>query len=129
MPHPAHLCVADRCQFHLATYVGQYIVSTVGEYWPERAVREIHAQVHDPEWLAKHRQCLDFDGRYRAHFGFEEIGGGRTYETMVFKASGSPRACCPFIVTGAEHDFAGYNDAATAREGHMALCLKWSVQL
>jgi hypothetical protein len=31
MRHPAHFIGAGDCQFFLATYVGTYIVSTVGE--------------------------------------------------------------------------------------------------
>lgn len=45
--HPAHFICGDKCRFHLATKVGKYLVSTVGELWPERRVREIHAEVHD----------------------------------------------------------------------------------
>jgi hypothetical protein len=31
--HAGHLCVADRCRFHLCTEVGQYVISTVGDYY------------------------------------------------------------------------------------------------
>ena len=69
---PGHLCVAKWCRFHLCTKVGKYLVSTVGEY--------IHPYSHgfkserdEGEWLNKNL------------FG-EEIGFGRKFETMVFRA-------------------------------------------
>jgi len=46
MPHAAHLMVGNDCRFHLATYVGGYIVSTVGEYLPGEAACEIRAKAH-----------------------------------------------------------------------------------
>ena len=88
MPHPAHFICSDRCKFVLATYVGKYIVSTVGEMWSERIVREIHADVHNLKWLLenKHLKGDSFDFAYFKKFGYQEIGAGRLYETMVFKA-------------------------------------------
>jgi len=44
MPHAGHLIVSSDCRFHLNTYVGGYIVSTVGEYFPDEGVREIFAE-------------------------------------------------------------------------------------
>src|SRR5689334_22405875 len=129
----AHLCVSRWCRFHLATLVGDYLVSTVGEYFPERASREIHASVKDPKWLAanRHRKGDDFDFHYFKRFGFEEIGFGRTYETFVFRA-GAPcmeeicgRCGLPGI-DGSELDSEGYNNAGDATRGHMAMCEKWS---
>lgn len=131
--HAAHLVVSRLCQFHLATKVGDYLVSTVGEYWPSRSSREIHAEVHDPTWLAKnrHRKGDDFDHAYMQRFGFEEIGVGRKYETVVFKATSRCTAdgcgCnlpIPDDWTGL--DFGSYNDAGSATRGHYAICEKWS---
>lgn len=59
MPHAGHFCGANECNFRLNTYVGGYIVSTVGEYCP----------------IIKLGKST-----------FEEIGRNRLYETMVFKA-------------------------------------------
>lgn len=28
-----HFCAADSCRFHLATFIGDYLVSTVGDYY------------------------------------------------------------------------------------------------
>ncbi len=98
MPHPGHFIASDRCLFRLATRVGPVIVSTVGEYRP----------VNSKE-------------------GFVSIGCGRLYETMVFKAIRDKGSCCEWKIDVSEElDATGYNDAVKAREGHMALCLKWS---
>ena len=131
MGHCGHLIVGHNCRFHLSTYLGNgYLVSTVGEYWPERAVREIHAEVHDPQWLAANRQLRGdyFDAAYMEHFGFEQIGMDRLYETMVFKAKKSDECgACPYTMTDAHNlDFGGYNDPKDALEGHYLMCEKWS---
>lgn len=134
MPHNAHLIIGHQCRFHLATYVGKYIVSTVGEWWPDRRAREIHAHVYDKEWLGQNQNLLGdtFDLAYFKRFGFEEIGSGRTYESMVFKARPSTRTddnyqCCPWeIIVSESVDFNGYNNATEAYRGHLKLCAKWS---
>lgn len=131
--HPGHLIVGDSCRFHLATQVGEFLVSTVGEYWPERPVREIHAEVHDPAWLIEnvHRRGDDFDAAYMRRFGYEEIGYNRKYETMVFKAgvpcTAEECGCGIPEIVGSELDATGYNDAGSATRGHMEMCRKWAV--
>lgn len=132
MPHAGHLIVSSHCQFHLNTYVGNFIVSTVGEWWPERPVREIHAQVHDPKWLVENQHLKGdyFDVAYMKRFGFEEIGADRLYETMVFKAQKEANPeyqCCPYTqISGESVDMEGYNDRAEAFRGHYELCMKYS---
>lgn len=127
----AHFICGDRCQFHLATQVGRYLVSTVGEMWSERSSREINARHADPAWLAEHEQLKGdfFDAAYMKRFGFEEIGYQRKYETMVFKA-GKPCTCGCGIpkISGDSLDFAPYNDAKSATAGHMRLVKKWSTK-
>lgn len=116
----------------MATKVGRYMISTVGEYWPERAVREIHASIHDPKWHAEnnYRKGDDYDYAYKKRFGFEEIGYLRKYETMVFKAKKMPvegcKACTHCIEVTTNYAFEGYNDAKSAREGHMKYCLEFA---
>ena len=129
----AHFICGRWCRFHLATKVGPWLVSTVGEYWPDRGVREIHAQIHDSAWLLTNgdRQGDDFDAAYMRRFGFEDIGYQRKYETMVFLA-GDPCAvegcACglPSLASGTERDFAPANTARAATENHRALCAKWA---
>lgn len=33
--HAGHLLVASMCRFHLCTQVGRYLISTVGDYYPD----------------------------------------------------------------------------------------------
>jgi hypothetical protein len=66
--YPQHLCVRQKCRFHLSTDVGEYIVSTIGSYFP------------DP------------DGE------MEEVGLDRFFETFVFPNEGpNPCGCCVSI--------------------------------
>lgn len=130
--HAAHLIVGHDCRFHMTTVVGKYLVSTVGEYWPPRSVREIHAKYNDPAWLDanQHLKGDYFDAAYMQRFGFETIGCDRKYETMVFLA-GNPCAskscgCGLPSISGSELDFGGYNDARSASRGHYALCAKYA---
>lgn len=97
MPHAAHFISYFNCQFRLATYVGGYIVSTLGEFKENPSGKNL------------------------------PLGASRTYETMVFKAKKSNNDCCPYVPRELKHvDFEGYNDAGAAYKGHMKLCSKWS---
>lgn len=123
MPHPGHFICASDCRFHLNTYVGGYIVSTVGELLPDSGSWDIYAKTKNIvlEGMGDARRA-DFINRV----GYVDIGYDRKYETMVFKAMKSTRICCPWKMTADEQDFLGYNDADAAFKGHMKLCLKWS---
>ena len=103
---PAHFCCAPWCCFHLATEVGKYVVSTVGEYFPP------HATERDrPEKPTN-------------------IGCDRLYETMVFKKDKGRCKCgcgAPMIKL-TELDFLPYNGRKEANKGHMDLCKKWSLK-
>lgn len=131
MPHAGHLCVGIDCRFHLSTYVGKYLVSTVGEYWPSRSGREIYAKIYDPKWLEENFSRLgdDFDSAYMKRFGYVKIGCDRKYETMVFKAKKyeEKNSCCPWRMgNGTVFDMSGYNEPADACMGHLKMCQKWS---
>lgn len=100
MPHAGHFILGDKCKFRMATYVGKYIVSTVGE--------------------------LKSRGDSGEN-GWGRIGSDRTYETFVFKAKKSKNDCCPFVMADAsEIDSDGYNDQKSAYKGHLRLCEKWN---
>lgn len=111
-----HFICGQWCRFHLTTQVGTYLVSTVGEY-----VHPHHgagSEQGEAEWLKK-------------NWPGEDIGYGRKYETMVFRAGNpcdSPRCggCGLPQIDGAELDCNGYNNAGDATRGHMALCEKWA---
>lgn len=107
-----HFCCGAWCRFHLCTKVGPWIVSTVGQYVHPR--NSGSNEKIEREWLA-------------ANPNGEEIGLGRFYETMVFKADGVCECGCgqPNIVPN-ELDSGCYNDMVSAREGHMRLCSKWA---
>jgi hypothetical protein len=125
MPHPAHFIGGRDCQFHLSTLVGDYIVSTVGEYHPDKEVRAIHAKVSG---VVIEGRGDEWDYNFFKRFGYMDIGRDRKYETMVFRAKPSEERCCPFAIDldGGETDFAGYNSAEDATKGHNELCVKWS---
>lgn len=130
MGHPAHFICARDCKFFMATKVGKYIISTVGEYLPDYQIREIYADSRGIELKGKGDARL---ADYMKKIGFEDIGLDRKYETMVFKAVKSEtkgkHACpgCPFqIESGSNLDEEYYNTAKDAYEGHYKLCNKWA---
>lgn len=126
MPHPGHFIAARDCRFFLNTYVGNYIVSTVGEYFPDSQVREIHADSRGIKLEGRgDARAADFLKKC----GFIELGLNRIYETMVFAAQKAEDGCCPYRQrSGIDVDFAGYNDAGDAHRGHLAMCEKWADQ-
>lgn len=133
MPHPAHFICSDKCKFFLSTKVGKYIISTVGEFWPERVSREIHAEIRDLAWHKKNNSLIgdEYDREYFDRFGYEEISCGRKYETMVFlsKKTTKEYGCeaCPFIIESGENiDMDGYNKPEEAYRGHIKMCTKYS---
>lgn len=105
MPHAGHFICAYQCHFKLNTYVGGYIVSTVGEM---ANTNEFHKKLKTNDW--------------------EEIGVGRKYETMVFKAKKSKDKCCSYeaIIAGGEIDIKGYNKSEDAYKGHLKMCNKYA---
>jgi len=119
-----HLIVGSYCRFHLCTQVGEFLVSTVGEYFPPEGVREILASQRGVT-LAGRGDARERD--YIKKLGFEEIGAGRTYETMVFRTTGdvchTPECGCGLpTVDYSELDVNGYTTAGAATIGHLELC-------
>lgn len=100
MPHAGHFICADQCKFRLYTYVGGYVVSTVGEMVS-------HINPEQKEW--------------------EDLGFNRKYETYVFKAKKVKNDCCKYVPSDfSEIDSLGANDQKTAMKNHIELCNKWS---
>lgn len=131
MGHAGHFMGGAECRFHLTTYLGNgYLVSTVGEWWPQREIREIHAAALDPKWYEanRHLNGISFDDAYRVQFGFREIWYDRLYETMVFKADSSDECdACPYAMSDVHGlDVKRYKDAGEAQKGHYAMCKRWS---
>lgn len=100
----AHYICGPWCRWHLATVVGPWLVSSVGEYVPRNGDR--------------------------AGSDIETIGADRFYETMVFRAKRcecGERGCAGWrIANGNNVDFAAANTAAEASANHMAMLNKWS---
>jgi hypothetical protein len=111
-----HFICGRWCRFHLLTRVGGYIVSTIGEYLhPSRGKGN---EMAEEEYLAKN--------------GFDDIGCGRKYETLVFRF-GKPcdeKECgkcgMPTPSDWTEIGGGSYNDAGSATRGHMKLCEKYA---
>jgi hypothetical protein len=127
--HVGHLIVGQWCRFHLCTKVGPWLVSTVGEYVPDEAVREISCQSRG---IVLEGRGDDRLADYMRKVGFEDIGAGRKYETMVFRL-GTERCSVASCACGMpqpsswnELDGDGYNNAGDARRGHMAMCERWA---
>ncbi len=129
MPHAGHLIIGQHCRFRLNTHVNGYIISTVGEYVPDSAVRKILRECRgiktDKIGDEEERDFILQTGGYRGYG--DDIGYDRKYETMVFKGRKSKHKCCPYeMVSPSNVDFAGYNLAADAYKGHLRLVKKYS---
>jgi hypothetical protein len=110
-----HYICGQWCRFHLATMVGPWLVSTIGEY-----VHPLHSKGNEKdeaEWM-------------RVNWPGEDIGCGRKYETMVFKAGArcTKKGCeCNMpAIGGSELDIHGYQTRGQAQAGHLQMCKKWS---
>ena len=126
-----HLIVGSDCRFHLATLIGPWWVSTVGEWLPDSNSWDIYARKVGgipPDLRGDDRRAW-----FLKHVGYVEIGAGRTYETMVFRADPEQRCerdeCnCgqPEIVSWSELDSDVYSERGDAQRGHYALCERWA---
>lgn len=125
MPHPAHFICSHDCKFFLSTKIGKYIISTVGEYFPDSQIREIYAKIKKVqlEGIGDARRA-----DYMKKIGFEDIGVGTKYETMVFLSKKSPTCkACPFVISsGSNIDQNNYKDPQEAYKGHIKMCLKYA---
>ena len=65
--HAGHLIISAKCRFHLNTRIGDYRISTVGDYFPDGADTP------------------------------QEIGARRTHETFVFRVSGPGGGDCDWL--------------------------------
>ncbi len=135
-----HLCVADWCRFHLCTQIGPFLVSTVGEYVPEEAVREIHCHVRGivlngrgDERLADYMRQVGYQELGAKEYRDGVIGPGRTYETMVFRTTGevcheAGCGCGLPRINGESLDMRGYHTAGAATIGHLEFCRQYAAE-
>lgn len=129
---PGHLIVAEDCRFHLATVIGPWLVSTVGEWLPDSSAWHIYADSRN----------VTLEGRgdarradFKRKVGYIEIGAGRLYETMVFpigdERCAAPDCDCgmPVVQEWGELDSDGYNLRGDAQRGHLAMCETWAARV
>lgn len=113
--YPGHLCVGSRCMFHLLTVVGEYMISSVGDYKPEKI-------------FDAHRSTLidNCEGMR------ETIGAGDEafFETFVFKRAGTAECRCgcgtPSPDEFSEIDGKRAVNAADATANHVEFCRKYA---
>jgi hypothetical protein len=123
MPNAGHLIAGRSCQYHLATYVNGFIISTVGEYWPDREIRRIKC---GDDLQILHLRGEEFDRAYMEKYGYEEVGNFRLYETMVFQAKACDCGCESWVMKNSNQlDFKGYDKSGDATKGHYQMCEKW----
>ena len=96
---PGHFIDVSSCHFRRHTQVGNFRVSTVGDYYPGRSEKR------------------------------ETVGLNRFFETMVFKTSdkqddGNEGCGCREVLNFSEVDFEGYNTAGEAQAGHERMVLR-----
>ena len=97
MPHAAHFIGSSSCQFHLATYVNGYVVSTIGDYYNRAGKRDTVATGYHYETMV-----------------FRAIPMDPTTDQ-----------CCPYEADNECLARGLYNTGEDARLGHMALCEKY----
>ncbi len=102
--YPGHLCVADSCRFRLCTQVGDYLISTVGDYYYQDKRETIGA------------------------------GKDSFFETYVFHAGPicSEKDCgCGQPALGGDGEIDGTRTAAAgdAQRTHMEYCEKYALVL
>lgn len=97
--YPQHLIVAQNCRFRMATVVGAYLVSTVGDY------------------------------RIGNSNEMTTIGAGKDslFETMVFPVDGEAECgCCPRVTDWNGLEQRRYATAVQAERGHMEACREYA---
>lgn len=104
--HAGHLIVGDRCQFHLNTRIGNYRISTVGEYRPQSSGKLDGERLGGKEYAE-----------------FHSVGLNRLFETFVFECSG---AGFGEVDSWMEIDSDVANDHDSATEAHMKMCDKYA---
>lgn len=110
--YPQHFCAAKDCRFHMATIVGKYVISTVGDYHPPRVV-----------------QGDEGPDRMQPTEKPETIGAGPDsfYETFVFRCDGLGQCgCCAAITSMDVLDGPRTATAVEAQKCHMEMCRKYA---
>lgn len=96
--HPGHFCCSDQCAFFMATRVGNILISTIGEWFPE-------------------------DDKMKPL----KFNTGDMYETEVLRCidGDAEPDYCAIVQSPIEYvHHEGYKTARAAHEGHMRICYK-----
>lgn len=94
--YPGHfIAAADLC-FHLNTRIGDYRISTIGDYRPRPGEPMV------------------------------EVGCERFFETMVFRVEGEGEHGNGEVADWSELELVGYQEAIEAEAGHMEVCAKYA---
>lgn len=106
--YAGHFIASRWCYFHLATLVGPWLVSTVGDYHPPRSDYSVDAE--SPR---------------------KTIGWERDFETYVFRAGPTCHAdgcdCgMPSLLDAEEVETHGAMTAGAATRNHYAMCEKYT---
>jgi hypothetical protein len=108
--YAGHFIAASSCRMHLHTRVGNYRISTVGDYRSE-LVWDRATRTHRP------RQPDDPP---------DDIGSGRKYETFVFRVSGHGEHGEGTVDEWSEIWTEAYNEPTDAEMGHMDVCRRFA---
>lgn len=97
--HAGHFICAARCLFTMATVVGDYLISTVGDYYENK------------------------DDEKPTTIG---AGDNAFFETYVFKVDGKMKCGCAKVADWREIDGVRYATAREAQVGHLEMCRKYA---
>jgi len=97
-----HFIAAGNCRFHLATRIGKFRVSTVGDYYPA-------------------------GGRERQPMS--SLVPNAFFETMVFEVADTPGDPCGEVLDwSGECDRFFWSTVDEANRGHLRVCGKWAMR-
>lgn len=96
--YAGHFIAARDCAMHMNTRVGDYRISTIGDYRPRHLERD----------------------------EMTEVGCDRKFETYVFRVAGEGEHGEGEVVDWGEIDSDGYNEPLDAERGHMAMCERYA---
>ena len=103
--HPGHFISANKCMFRMSTVVGKYLISTIGEYYPNLGNTRGEEVVREP---------IGYDGQY--------------YETYIFTVGESEMECgCAQVSDWCEIDGKRTSTAKEANLTHMEMCYKYAM--
>ena len=124
-----HCLIGRYCRFHLCTQVGDFLVSTIGEYMPPDGMIEV---INTVEKLNLQGKGDERERDFLTKHGYEDLSPGKKFETMVFLAGEicKEEDCgMPHVVSGVPClESRRYNTAKEASAGHLEICETWDTR-